>query len=355
MYDASDLVNNLLKSAPENSDIVTLKNKIEQKITQLKHKKNHKPQAAAASPVVPTDPNVTLEIEKTLATANLLVEQEHFEQAETLFHAILSLSKDHPKTLLQLARLKIKQDNFALARQTLLRMESHLYEKADPLILLAYCCNKLHLFKEARKYIRSGQNMFTNELMFHQLEIISYEKQKNWAEAAKLAEEICSAFPKHPDLIFRLAYSSFNLMMSRINFTPEIIMDTLRKTENAIRFAPKSKQVKLIPIKAHILYLKGSMLEAKRILEQFCADHPQVLEAQFNLSFIYRASQDWDKYYDAFELGIEAGTRIKCNSSLPMWTIADRDATVFVMPEQGLGDELLYFHNLGVAIDHAKK
>ncbi len=140
------------------------------------------------------------------------------------------------------------------------------------------------------------------------------------------------------------------------NFTPVSISKCERQIREAIKQCGLDKQYAQLQVMlAQVLWFKGDAQASKELFEAHINVFPDDIEAIFNLSFPYRALEEWDKYYPCFEKGVDAGLRVKFSGSLPLWNIHSpkKHNTVLVIAEQGVGDEIYYFHNLGILIDHA--
>lgn len=352
--DALRLVEQLLSVAPDNQDVLSLRQKLT--ITIGKHGESRRTAKQKKQLKTQRDLAIKEEVNETLKLANHMANSGNKEEAKHLFQAVLSVAGELPKALFGLAKLQIDEEQYALARQTLLRGFDPKRPEKDTLILLTHSEINIGEYKTAREYAKQGCSIWPEEAFFCRLLIQSYEKENNWLEAYRVAKEVIRLFPNDEDILYRLATSGFNLLRARHHFTSASIVECQAHIELAKKVAHDANKVRLSTHLAEVLWYKGEAKKAKSILEAYLEIFPDDIEVGFNISFIYRTLNEWEKYYRANELGLTCGRRLKYQGDMPQWSLnRPKSDTVLVMPEQGVGDELLYFHNLSLVLEHSKK
>lgn len=139
-------------------------------------------------------------------------------------------------------------------------------------------------------------------------------------------------------MLNRLATASFQLLRARHNFTPAAITACQKHIQQAARVATPENKQRLSTYLAEVLWYKGEANTSKALLEEYIAQHPQDIEAGFNISFVYRTLGEWENYYRANELGITCNRRLQYNGNVPQWNLErPKDDVVLVMPEQAWG------------------
>ncbi len=352
-HDAKAIIEKLLNQHPEHPEFLSLYQTVLAQLGEKKHSKVIHTQVSERN----KNTNLEKEIEETLKLANTFLHEEKLEEAEQLFSAILSFNPSHTETLLQMARVQLKKDEIALARQTLLRQWDASSPSLEVVTLLSHCEIKLENFKKAREYARLGMNTWPNEIIFHQLHIKSYEQEENWLEAYKASLDAFELAPKNTHICYRLAVCYFNHLKKHHNFSIESFQLSDKYINNAIDLCGLDGNYAQLEIMlAENYWYQGKIEKAKQIFEAYVKTHPDDKESLFNLSFIYEALGEWDNYYHAYEAGIDTHQRVNYSGKLPKWDMASStNETLIVMPEQGVGDEILYFHSLNLAVEHTKE
>lgn len=352
--EALAIVESLLSLAPENIELLSLQQQLNDAIGLKRQSLRITKQKEKLKSQIPKAFND--EIEKTLHLAHQMVNCGNMTEAKQLFEAVISVGGDLPPALLGLAKLHMSEKKYALARQILQRAIDNEHPNKDVIVLLSHCEIKIEQFKIARNYARLGQKLWPQDVIFYQLLAQTYQREKNWLEAYQAIKKVINSFPDDADLLYRLATSSFNLLRQRHNFTSQSIVECQHYIERAALVASNENKYRLTTYLAELLWYKGEALKAKSLLEDYISHFPEDIEAKFNISFIYRTLELWKDYYRSNEQGLICGRRLKYRGNMPQWDFnRPKDDIVLVMPEQGVGDEILYFHNLDLVLQRAKK
>ncbi|MDD1792468.1 tetratricopeptide repeat protein [Enterovibrio sp. ZSDZ42] len=352
--EALEIVDSLLSVAPEHQDLLTMRQQLTAAIGNVgESRRTAKYQANVQSQ---TANAIDAEVQETLTLADKFFAEGNKEQAKQLYQAVISVAGDEPKALLGLAKLQLGDENFGLARQTLRRAFDAEHSDNEFFILLSHCEIKLGEYKAARDICRQGLKHWPDNSLLCRLLVQSYEKDANWLEAYRIALEFSRQHPNDADLRYRLATASFNLLRSRHNFTTAAILDCQKHIETASALAKEENQQRLSLYLAEVLWYKGEALASKALLENHMQAFPDDIEAGFNACFVYRTLEEWENYYRTNELGLACGRRLRYQGALPQWNLArPKDDIVLVMPEQGVGDEILFSHNLKLVLENSKK
>lgn len=351
--EALKIADTLFAAAPTNPDVLALRQtltaavgqagesrrtaKLQQGLNQLKN------QALAD------------EIEQTMQLARQMLNSDNLEQARQLYQTILTLEPDYPPALLELGQLQAQQEEFAAARQTLLRGSEHAQRHPQWQMLLIKSEIKLKLFDEAKARCRSA--IAENKDAAFSLQLMNvYLLENNWIEANKLAESLYRDNPSDSNLLYQVARSRFELLKKNHHFTVERLSDCQKIHHKALAILEGKQHQTIDKQLAELNWYAGDIDDAQTRLERLVASSPDDHELRFNLSFVYRTQQNWPAFYRANEAGVECGKRIRYHGDLPRWT-PERSSSeaVLVMPEQGVGDELHYYHNLGFVIESVRQ
>ncbi|MEZ8143468.1 hypothetical protein A1OK_21630 [Enterovibrio norvegicus FF-454] len=352
--DALEIVDSLLAVAPEHQELLAMRQQLTAAIGNVgESRRTAKYHANVRSK---TANAIDAEVGETLTLAEQMLASGNKEQAKQLYQAVVSVAGEQPKALLGLAKLQLGEENFALARQTLRRAFDAEQSDTEFFILLSHSEIKLGEYKAARDVCRQGLKHWPDNALLCRLLVQSYEKESNWLEAYRVALESIRLHSQDADLRYRLATASFNLLRSRHNFTATAILDCQKHIEQAAAIASDENKQRLSLYLAEIFWYKGEALASKQLLEAHMSRFPDDIEAGFNACFVYRTLEEWDNYYRTNELGLACGRRLRYQGALPQWNLdRPKDDIVLVMPEQGVGDEILYFHNLRLVLDNCKK
>ncbi|WP_407331084.1 tetratricopeptide repeat protein [Enterovibrio sp. 27052020O] len=352
--DALEIVDSLLAVAPEHQELLTMRQQLTAAIGNVgESRRTAKYQANVQSQVASV---IDAEVSETLALAEQMLASGNKEQAKQLYQAVVSVAGEQPKALLGLAKLQLSEESFALARQTLRRAFDVEQSDTEFFILLSHSEIKLGEYKAARDVCRQGLKRWPDNTLLCRLLVQSYEKESNWLEAYRTALEYTRLHSNDADLRYRLATSSFNLLRARHNFTTTAILDCQKHITQAAAIADEENKQRLSLYLAEVLWYKGEALASKQLLETHMQRFPDDIEAGFNACFVYRTLEEWENYYRTNELGLACGRRLHYQGALPQWNLErPKDDIVLVMPEQGVGDEILYFHNLRLVLDNCKK
>ncbi|WP_325891961.1 tetratricopeptide repeat protein [Grimontia sp. NTOU-MAR1] len=352
--DALEIVDALLGVAPDHQELLAMRQQLTAAIGKLGESRRTAKQINHVS--AQKNAAIDAEVQETLTLANQMVESGNLDQAKQLFNAVISVAGDNPIALLGLAKIYVGEENFGLARQYLLRAFNEDTSEQEILVLLSHSAIKIEDYKAAREHARFGLNVWPDEPLFCRLIVLSHEKEENWLEAFRQAKTFIKQYPTDVDLLNRLATASFQLLRKRHNFTPDAIMECQQHIQQAANLANQENKLRLSTYLAEVLWYKGEARASKALLEDYIAKYPEDVEAGFNVSFVYRTLGEWENYYRANELGLTCHRRLRYSGSLPQWSLArPKDDVVLVMPEQGVGDEILYFHNLAMVLENTKR
>ncbi|WP_223825578.1 tetratricopeptide repeat protein [Candidatus Enterovibrio altilux] len=352
--DALKIVNNLLIFTPHHTELLLLQQQLTAVIGKLRDSR------CAAKKIAKIQNQkfqaINAEIIQTLKLIEQMVSSGNQEQAKSLYHALLSVAGDIPQALIGLAKLQLAEKNYGSALQFLLRGYNEVNPVKDIVILLIHCYIKLEQYQAARKHCIDGLKCWPDEIILSRLLIQNYEKEQNWLEAYRIALGAIKQQPNDIDLHYRLATNSFNLLKTRYNFTRTAIIECQKHIELAAAIANDENKDILSIYLAEVLWYKGDSVNAKKLLEDYLSRFPDDIEVGFNISFVYRTLGEWAQFYRTNELGITCGRRLRYNGTLPQWDLTSpRDDIVLVMPEQGIGDEIFYFHNLKLILNNCQK
>ncbi|CZF80303.1 Tetratricopeptide repeat protein [Grimontia celer] len=352
--DALEIVDALLGVAPDHQELLAMR----QQLTAAIGKLGESRRTAKQMNQVASQKNAAMDAEvlETLSLANQMVASGNLDQAKQLFNAVISVAGDNPSALLGLAKLYMGEENFGLARQNLLRAFDEDTSEKEIVVLLSHSAIKIEDFKAARDHARFGLNAWPAEPLFCRLIVLSYEKEENWLEAYRQAKTFIKQYPTDTDLLNRLATASFQLLRTRHNFTPAAILECQQHIQQAAGVANEENKLRLSTYLAEVLWYKGEAKASKALLEDYISKYPDDVEAGFNVSFVYRTLGEWENYYRANELGLTCHRRLRYSGNMPQWNLErPKDDVVLVMPEQGVGDEILYFHNLAMVLENTQK
>ncbi|MBV7298536.1 tetratricopeptide repeat protein [Enterovibrio paralichthyis] len=352
--EALEIVDALLDVAPTNQELLALR----QQLTAATGQRGESRRTAKQMDAVSTQKQSALkqEVEETLSLAGQMVATGNLDQAKLLFNAVMNVAGDVPAALLGVAKIYLGEEKYGLARQHLLRAFEQDNSDKETVVLLSHSAIKIDDYPAARTHARFGLQHWPEDAIFCRLLVLSFEKEQNWLEAYRQASGFIKQHPEDADLLNRLATASFQLLRARHNFTPAAITACQKHIQQAARVATPENKQRLSTYLAEVLWYKGEANTSKALLEEYIAQHPQDIEAGFNISFVYRTLGEWENYYRANELGITCNRRLQYNGNVPQWNLErPKDDVVLVMPEQGVGDEILYFHNLAMVLENAKK
>ncbi|MDD1783281.1 hypothetical protein LRP49_19100 [Enterovibrio sp. ZSDZ35] len=352
--EALDIIDSLLAVAPDHQELLTMR----QQVTAASGKLGESRRTAKYKAASQEQKNSALgsEVTETLNLAKQMLTSNNIDQAKQLYQAVISVAGDVPEALLGLARVHIQEDKQALAYQTLSRAADQTEPNKDIWVLLCHTAIKIEDYRAARAHCQFSLKQWPEDPILCRLMLLSYLKEEKWLEAYRRSKEYVRLFPNDADIRYRLANASFNLLKSRHNFTPEAIKECQGLIESASEIAKDKSKLDLSRYLAEVLWYKGEAREAKALLEAYMAQYPDDVDSGFNSSFVYRSLEEWDEYYRTNELGIESGKRLKYRGDIPQWDLTrPKEDVVLVMPEQGVGDELLYLHNLDIVLNNCQK
>ncbi|MFD2180270.1 tetratricopeptide repeat protein [Veronia pacifica] len=353
--EALSIVNALLEQVPDSQDLLRLKQQLAQAmghraetqktVRELRNKETEKRQ------------NIATEIEKTLSVAKQIEAQGNFQQAADLYSAVISIDDRHLDAYKALAQLQIELSQPESARQTTLRALDFADNDIRLLTLLAKAEILMGQHQSGRKNCRKILKIKSDELTAQRLLINSYEHQQNWIEVNRLASELSRSHPEDRLFLSQAAFSGFHLLRARHNFTADNIHVCKNNLERAISWADTQNQKdRLIPFLAETEWYAGNPKKSLALLDEYLARRPDNLDAAFNACFVHRTLGDWKNYYAAFEKGIDCGSRLSFQGELARWDLSrPKNDKVLVIPEQGIGDEIEFFHNLAMLAENCAK
>ncbi|WP_145964513.1 tetratricopeptide repeat protein [Veronia nyctiphanis] len=297
------------------------------------------------------------EIEQTFAVALEMEQGGNFQQAADLYSAILAIDDRHVPAYQALSQLQIELEKPEAARQTALRGLDLAESDLRLTVLLAKAEIMMGHYTAGREYCRKVLKTSPTELTAQRLIINSYEHEQNWIEVNRVATDMHREHPNDRQFLSQLAFSGFRLLRDKHNFVPESIIRCQKLMAKAISKSETEQQKdKFLPCLAETFWYAGEPKKSLEILDDYLNRYPQDIEAQFNACFIHRTLYNWDAFYDAFEKGIESGARLSYRGDIARWDLSrPKSDIVLVVPEQGVGDEIEFFHNLAIVVENAAK
>ncbi|OAN18625.1 hypothetical protein A3K86_06995 [Photobacterium jeanii] len=296
------------------------------------------------------------EIQKTLDTVDTLIAQGHHQQAEQLILAILSLDENNSATLHKWAQLLISQEKNIEASHQLRRLVE--LDPSDELatFLLAKVLARLSNYNESRlvcqQFVRdNGPNALIEKQW-----LVTCVKEELWLQSDELGKSLVARYPEDNDIRYLFAFAKMQLLRERHNYTPESMQETLNVLEKALAGASKKRHIELTGYKGEVCWYMGDLTQSRQYFSDILQLNPDSKYTHWVQHHAFLHQHEWDKYYDAFELGIEQNARVSHNQDTPRWhTNASSEEVVLVLPEQGVGDEIRYYHSLGYISERAKK
>lgn len=350
---AMELVETLFAAAPTNQDILNLREQLTAKLgLQGESRRTH---ALRDELHQLKNQGLADEINKTLSVAADLVADGHSDQAEQLYQTILTLEPDYPPALMALAQQALDQKAFGKAQQLLLRGSAK--AQAHPVwqLLLIRAEAGLGEYASARQRCLTTYKQTQDTAFLRQL-LVVYLNEANWLEASKLAKQCLRDEPERGELHYAYARATFELLKQHHQFTQDKLTDCYQIHLKALNHV-KDKQANTLQAQLGELdWYMGDIEQAQHRLEALLSAQPDDQALRFNLAFVYRTQMAWEKFYQANEAGIECGRRLKYHGNLPRWDLSrPKTDAVLIMPEQGVGDELAYFHNVAMVVERARK
>ncbi|PCE67879.1 lipopolysaccharide assembly protein LapB [Salinivibrio sp. YCSC6] len=350
---AMEIVERLFVAAPTNPDILNLR-------AQLTDKLGHKGESRRTHALRDElhqlkNQGLAEEIEKTMTLAANFMADGHVEQGEQLYQTILTLEPDYPPALMALAQYALDDEAFGKAHQLLLRGSDK--AQAHPVwqLLLIKAESGLGHYAHARRRCLSVYKQSQDPAFLRQLLVI-YLNERNWLEASKLAKQCLREDPERGELHYALARATFEHLKQHHQFTHEKLTHCYHIHEKACQYVVGKHANTLQAQLGELDWYLGNIDSAQKRLESLLADSPDDHALRFNLAFVYRTQMAWPAFYEANEAGIECGRRLKYHGELPRWDLSRPESdAVLIMPEQGVGDELAYFHNVPMVVERARK
>ncbi|CAH0534124.1 Beta-barrel assembly-enhancing protease [Vibrio stylophorae] len=345
--EALQWVEQVLEQAPTNTDALALRQALTATMGQRKASQQSKQQLDTV--LQAQDSTFANEMAQSLEAAHQLHQQGHTEQAKQLLQALVMVSPDQPMVRLALARILGDQGHFDDA---IVHLE-HAQKLSDDrglLLLLIACYAKAERYQAGRRCAIAALKIYPQDLDLQIQQLRIFCLGKYWPEAEKLAIQLMRQHPENVDIHYRLAQASYYLLTSKHRFEPEYTQTTLERLHYSMSRCLPEQAVTLQKYMGEVLFYCGELEAARDILEDSLKVTGEDADLLWNLSFIQRAQEDWDNYYRNFELGIPLGKRINAYGNKPIWHPERQDQCVLILGEQGVGDELRYYHSLDIVL-----
>ncbi|MBY5947322.1 tetratricopeptide repeat protein [Photobacterium rosenbergii] len=300
--------------------------------------------------------HIQSEIQKTLETAGQLMASNNYALAEQLLKPLTLVDKTNIAVLSTLAKVCSSQDKHTEAShyyQQILDTES----SAEFAILeLARSCIKAKTYdigiKACQTFNKHNPTMSLS-VHIHWIELL-YGK-KLYDKAIDIINRIKVKNANHPDVLWVDAVVNFYYLKDVKSYTVKDMTSSEKKILKAIN-GNKSNINRLNELNACLYLLNifmGRFNEAENMLHTVHGDKSSIL---WNISPIKRASHNWGEYYQYYEEGIPANARMTFSLDNKKWDPRTSDnEDVLIVREQGVGDELFFYHNLDYVIKRSNK
>lgn len=350
---ALDIVDALFAAAPTTQDILSLREQLTAKLgLQGESRRTH---ALRDELHQIKNQGLAEEINKTMALAANLMKDGHTAQSEQLYQTILTLEPDYPPALMALAQHALDEQEYGKAQQLLLRGNDKAQSHQVWQLLLVRAESGLGAYTSARQRCLQAHKQTQDPAFLHQL-LVVYLKEANWLEASKLAKQCLRDDPERGELHYAYARATFERLKQHHQFTQDKLTDCYQIHEKALVHVSDKQANTLNAQLGELEWYMGNIDQAQHRLETLLAAQPDDHALRFNLAFVYRTQMAWDKFYSANEAGLDCGRRLKYHGDLPRWDLSrPQTDAVLIMPEQGVGDELAYFHNVAMVVERARK
>ncbi|WP_128080624.1 tetratricopeptide repeat protein [Salinivibrio socompensis] len=348
-----EIVESLFAAAPTNQDILNLREQLTAKLGL--QGESHRTHALRDELHQLKNQGLAEEINKTMALAANFMNEGHTEQGEQLYQTILTLEPDYPPALMALAQHALNEQAHGKAQQLLLRGNDKAQSHRVWQLLLVRAESGLGEYARARQRCLQSYKQTQDTAFLRQLLVI-YLKEANWLEASKLAKQCLRDDPERGELHYTYARATFELLKQHHQFTQAKLTDCYQIHLEALPFVSDQQANILNAQLGELDWYTGDIDQAQQRLEGLLAAQPDDHALRFNLAFVYRTQMAWEKFYSANEAGLDCGRRLKYNGDLPRWDLSrPQTDAVLIMPEQGVGDELAYFHNVPMVVERARK
>ncbi|WP_434356341.1 tetratricopeptide repeat protein [Parasalinivibrio latis] len=351
--EALDWVELLLSRNPGQQELLAMRQSLTAKTG---NKAESRRTAKAAETASSQRQSIEDEIQTSLDAVRQLIDTDNVTQAEALLKAILAIAPSHPDALLEKGKMLTASGALPEARQSFLLALQHTKNKSAATKLLIDCEVALTLYKEARSHCIDGLRESPDDETLLRRLLNIYSSEKNWAKVKETADTLLKINPAQPLLHYIRAEARFMDFRQRQNFTPTSLAECENTLTKALAKIPPEKTSKLKTFIAELKWYQGHPEEALALIKAYTDANPDDHEAAFNLTFIYKTLKQWKEHYEANERGIAAGLRLKAAGATPVWVPGENnDDIVLVMSEQGVGDEIRYYHNLSYVLERSKK
>ncbi|AJR09569.1 hypothetical protein C9J03_02750 [Photobacterium gaetbulicola] len=300
------------------------------------------------------DHQLELEIQKTLETVVQLLTGQHYQPAEQLLQSMLLLCPQNLDLQLKLATVYTLQEKYTNATHQL-KSALALSPSSENIILML-----AKLYRHTKQYeagviacttFAKNTPQLGPELgkLFSELLMLKGE----YHDAYEMSRQLLRQMPSDPEVLWVNAISFFKKVTEKQLFSSELIEQAAKKLTAALdaNLDNHEKAIKLSQGMFDLTYLSGDFQQAEQYLNAVSEHYPDDVKVQWNRHILYRYHQQWEQYYQAYESGIETGDRTSYKVNKPYWTperpFSDK---VLVVREQGVGDEVLFAHNLNYLI-----
>ncbi|KXI24136.1 tetratricopeptide repeat protein [Photobacterium sanguinicancri] len=297
------------------------------------------------------------EIAETLTVAETLMTQGQNEQAEQLIVAILSLDENNRDAIHKWSQLLMVQEKNIEAAHQLKRLLS--INPADELaaLLLSKVYARLNQYSEGRLVCQNFVREAGQHAQIEKQWLVMCVKDKQWIQGETLGKALKQRYPEDNDICYLYTLCSFHLLRNRHNYTPEAMQATIDCIDQAMVGASQKRLNELLSYKAEVTWYLGDIQQAESYFTDVFRMTPDNLQMRWLQHILFLHRNNWQEYYPAYELGIELDERVNHTSDMPRWhaSLSTKEETVIVLPEQGVGDEIRFYHNLNFIIERVKK
>ncbi|PSU29903.1 tetratricopeptide repeat protein [Photobacterium lutimaris] len=299
------------------------------------------------------------EIEKTLETVALLLAGQNYLPAEQLLQSMLLLCPNHLDLQLKLATVYTLQEKYTNATHQL-KLALELSPDNENIALM--------LMKLYRQIKQHGKGIDVYKTMMRNKQLQSFELKKllsellmlkgDYHDAYETSKHLLREVPADAELLWINGISYYKKITERQQFTSALVALATEKLTTALdaNIHDHERAVRLSKGLFDLTYYNGDFQQAGEYLDSISEHYPADHKVLWNKQFLLRYKKDWDQYYQAYESGIASGDRISYSPNKPYWT-PERPSSdnVLIVREQGVGDELLFGHNLNYIIEKVNK
>lgn len=299
-----------------------------------------------------------VELETTLQEyyqqAQALIESGDFSDAEFLLSMAQELKDGDAEHDFLWAYLYHRQDKNEQAKTKAEIAYKKGFRSQGVYYVYGYILNDLGEYPAAREILQEGRKVYPQSLVIYETLAKNYLKSGAYEQALKAYRKLNTEKPSDEYRI-QMAIAEFKWLESS---NKNLNYPTVRQFQDKLLplYHQYPEIVELADAAAKIYQWLGMGEQGDLVYQNLIARYPTLVSPKWNRQQYLGMTHQYAEFLEAYRYGEQCGQRVTFGREINRWQGQELkdDETLLIYCEQGVGDEIRFAHNYGIAVEKAK-